>query len=108
MFLYFSSSPYLGKGGVPGSNDLETALRRLSLRRANEINRQQFRAEDRQKELQDDTSTDTSTTPMQSWTPDSFMSHGSDQWHLPSQYGIRGFLPEKLQIVKPMEGEYNI
>ena len=30
----------LGRPGIPGSNDLETALRRLSMRKANEINEQ--------------------------------------------------------------------
>ncbi len=28
----------LGRPGIPGSNDLETALKRLSMRKANEIN----------------------------------------------------------------------
>ena len=28
----------IGRPGIPGSNDLETALRRLTLRKANEIN----------------------------------------------------------------------
>ena len=32
----------LGRAGVPGSNDLETALRNLSMKKANDINDQQF------------------------------------------------------------------
>ncbi len=42
--LSFSDS--LGKPGLPGSNDLETALRRLTMRKANEINEQLLREED--------------------------------------------------------------
>ncbi|XP_014664202.1 PREDICTED: trafficking kinesin-binding protein 1-like [Priapulus caudatus] len=109
----FSSSPYLGKAGVPGSNDLETALRRLSLRRANEINQQQFRADDRRRHEEEEEEVevevggemDASATPNQCWTPESYMSHGSDASRMAALYGYKSFYPEKLQIVKPMEGE---
>lgn len=38
-----------GKPGIPGSNDLETALRKLSLRRANELNEQDYREDEEKK-----------------------------------------------------------
>ena len=46
IWLFFfcrNQKCHYGKPGIPGSNDLETALRKLSLRRANELNEQDFR-----------------------------------------------------------------
>ena len=40
--LTYSSSSELGRPGIPGSNDLESALRRLALRRANDMNERDF------------------------------------------------------------------
>ena len=39
----YSSCTELGRPGIPGSNDLESALRRLALRRANDMNERDFR-----------------------------------------------------------------
>lgn len=40
--IFRSSSRQLGRPGIPGSNDLETALRRLALRKANKFNESQL------------------------------------------------------------------
>lgn len=55
--LFFSSTTTseklrIGRPGIPGSNDLETALRKLSIRRANELNERDYfeDEEKRQKE----------------------------------------------------------
>ncbi|GFO05583.1 trafficking kinesin-binding protein 1 [Plakobranchus ocellatus] len=47
--LYESNSE-LGRPGIPGSNDLENALRRLATRRANEINEREFLAREREEQ----------------------------------------------------------
>ena len=44
-----SSLSMLGRAGVPGSNDLETALRRLSIRKANDIHDRSFIEEQEEK-----------------------------------------------------------
>lgn len=43
------SNPELGRPGIPGSNDLESALKRLAMRRANELNERDFHEEERRK-----------------------------------------------------------
>ena len=47
--IFFRGSQKLGKPGIPGSNDLQAALRRLSLRRANELNEMDYRREERER-----------------------------------------------------------
>ena len=44
------SNPELGQPGIPGSNDLESALRRLAIRRANELNERDFLEDQRKKQ----------------------------------------------------------
>ncbi|GFO39913.1 trafficking kinesin-binding protein 1-like [Plakobranchus ocellatus] len=44
------SNSELGRPGIPGSNDLENALRRLATRRANEINEREFLAREREEQ----------------------------------------------------------
>ncbi|XP_064598414.1 trafficking kinesin-binding protein 1-like isoform X4 [Liolophura sinensis] len=117
----------LGRPGIPGSNDLESALRKLAMRRANELNEKDFFEQQKlQQELGSRERSSSSesqslrferegatsmTPPFQCWTPDSLMSAGSTS-------GISGYsnmsansqykLPEKLQIVKPMEGSVTL
>ncbi|XP_023930896.1 trafficking kinesin-binding protein 1 [Lingula anatina] len=102
-----SSRTQLGRPGIPGSNDLETALRRLTLRSQTE----QAYLEG-EKERRERRTSGGSSTPTQSHTPDSLMSGGSfsgmSSW---SGYALHGGgyapgfrIPEKLQIVKPIEG----
>ncbi|GFS10898.1 trafficking kinesin-binding protein 1 [Elysia marginata] len=49
---FYESNSELGRPGIPGSNDLDNALRRLATRRANEINEREFLAREREREGQ--------------------------------------------------------
>ncbi|XP_077997212.1 trafficking kinesin-binding protein 1-like isoform X2 [Glandiceps talaboti] len=100
-----SSTRFLGRPGIPGSNDLELALRRLSLRRQNR--------EFERKYVETNHDNSGNTTPL-GRSPESIMSTGSfsdisgfSSTSLHS-LGIRSYLPEKLQIVKPMEGSMTL
>ncbi|XP_054898288.1 trafficking kinesin-binding protein 1 isoform X3 [Poeciliopsis prolifica] len=101
-----------GTPGTPGSRDLEAALRRLSLRRDNYLSEKRFFEEERERKLvylgkeEEKGEAEGSRgpgTPTESLL--SFCSHPSfgSIW---SGYSItaRSYLPEKLQIVKPLEG----
>ncbi|XP_070570836.1 trafficking kinesin-binding protein 1-like isoform X5 [Ptychodera flava] len=94
----------LGRPGIPGSNDLELALRRLSLRRQN----QEF--ERKYVEVGGKESSGTATPLGKS--PESIMSVGSFSEYSgissSSGLGIRSYIPEKLQIVKPIEGSMTL
>ncbi|XP_071101204.1 trafficking kinesin-binding protein 1-like isoform X2 [Haliotis cracherodii] len=93
------SNPDLGRPGIPGSNDLETSLKRLAMRRANELNERDYRDDEhRRKHSQ------SSATPR---TPESVPSPGSGLSYLsfPGSTSTNYFkIPDKLQIVKPLEG----
>ncbi|XP_059423348.1 trafficking kinesin-binding protein 1 isoform X2 [Carassius carassius] len=103
-----------GMPGTPGSRDLEAALRRLSLRRDNYISERRFFEEERERKLnalaeeksdlygeRDGGSGSEDGGPL---TPaDSIMSLGTLH-SVYSIYSTRSYLPEKLQIVKPLEG----
>ncbi|KAM9404379.1 trafficking kinesin-binding protein 1 isoform 3-T3 [Salvelinus alpinus] len=95
-----------GTPGTPGSQDLEAALRRLSLRRDNYLSERRFFEEERDRKLQG--LVEKGEVYNGSMTPtESIMSlggtHPSSIW---SGYSFcsRSYLPEKLQIVKPLEG----
>lgn len=45
----YRSNPELGQPGIPGSNDLESALKRLAMRRANEQNERDFLEEEEER-----------------------------------------------------------
>ncbi|XP_078702433.1 trafficking kinesin-binding protein 1-like isoform X40 [Branchiostoma floridae x Branchiostoma belcheri] len=100
-----SKSSNLGRPGIPGSNDLETALRRLSLRREAE---NIFRDRQRERRISECRESDFSetSTPDES---DSIMSTGSHLSFLSRGSSFsRPYIPEKLQIVKPMEGSMTL
>lgn len=85
-----------------GAEDLRLALRRLSLRRQNNLSERRFFEEERERRrgghggLHDALSQESALTPSES-----IMSLGN--LHL---WASRGpYLPDKLQIVKPLEGE---
>uniref|UniRef100_A0A673B875 Trafficking protein, kinesin binding 2 n=1 Tax=Sphaeramia orbicularis TaxID=375764 RepID=A0A673B875_9TELE len=86
----------MGQPGSPGGNDLTRALHRLSLRRQNFLCERQFFQAEREKKLQAliaaeaDGENSGCSSPM-----------GSLQC-------FKTFLPEKLQIVKPMEGSLTL
>ncbi|KAM9353747.1 trafficking kinesin-binding protein 1 [Symphorus nematophorus] len=101
-----------GTPGTPGSRDLEAALRRLSLRRDNYLSEKRFFEEERERKLaylakEEEKGGEGSSggpgTPTESLL--SLCSHPSlgSVW---SGYAFtaRSYLPEKLQIVKPLEG----
>nr|XP_019946916.1 PREDICTED: trafficking kinesin-binding protein 1-like isoform X3 [Paralichthys olivaceus] len=100
-----------GTPGTPGSRDLEAALRRLSLRRDNYFSEKRFLEEDRERKLaylakEEEKGGEGSGgpgTPTESLL--SMCSHPSfgSVWSGYS-YTARSYLPEKLQIVKPLEG----
>ncbi|XP_036929646.1 trafficking kinesin-binding protein 1-like isoform X5 [Acanthopagrus latus] len=101
-----------GTPGTPGSRDLEAALRRLSLRRDNYLSEKRFFEEERERKLaylakEDEKGGEGSSggpgTPTESLL--SLCSHPSlgSIWSGYS-FTARSYLPEKLQIVKPLEG----
>ncbi|NXX93786.1 TRAK2 protein, partial [Centropus bengalensis] len=99
-----------GQPGTPGDNDLVRALHRLSLRRQNYLSEKQFFEEEwerkmhllaEQKEGAGDCSTPT----------DSCSSLGTNSEFTDlsvSSSNLRVLLPEKLQIVKPIEGSQTL
>ncbi|KAK9513460.1 hypothetical protein VZT92_026991 [Zoarces viviparus] len=101
-----------GTPGTPGSRDLEAALRRLSLRRDNYLSEKRFFDDERERKLaylakEEEKGGEGSSggpgTPAESLL--SLCSHPSfgSVW---SGYSMsaRSYLPDKLQIVKPLEG----
>ncbi|XP_061572344.1 trafficking kinesin-binding protein 1 isoform X2 [Cololabis saira] len=96
-----------GTPGTPGSRDLEAALRRLSLRRDNYLSEKRFFDEERERKLaylakeEEKGGGEGSEGPA---TPtESLLSLCSGVWSGYS-FTARSYLPEKLQIVKPLEG----
>ncbi|NWW60240.1 TRAK2 protein, partial [Ifrita kowaldi] len=99
-----------GQPGTPGDNDLVTALHRLSLRRQNYLSEKQFFEEewDRKMHLlaeQKEEASGFSTPTESSFSP----STNSEFTDLSSSCSnLRVLLPEKLQIVKPIEGSQTL
>uniref|UniRef100_A0A667ZZ80 Trafficking kinesin protein 1 n=1 Tax=Myripristis murdjan TaxID=586833 RepID=A0A667ZZ80_9TELE len=105
-----------GTPGTPGSRDLEAALRRLSLRRDNYLSEKRFFEEERERKLaylakEEEKGGGGSSgggpgTPTESLL--SLCSHPSfgSVWSGYS-FTARSYLPEKLQIVKPLEGDHS-
>ncbi|KAM4580751.1 trafficking kinesin-binding protein 1 isoform 2-T2 [Odontesthes bonariensis] len=101
-----------GTPGTPGGRDLEAALRRLSLRRDNYLSEKRFFEEERERKLAylakeeekgGGEGSEGPGTPTESLF--SLCSHPSigSVWSGYS-FTARSYLPEKLQIVKPLEG----
>ncbi|XP_049638353.1 trafficking kinesin-binding protein 1 isoform X6 [Suncus etruscus] len=98
-----------GTPGTPGSHDLEIALRRLSLRRENYLSERRFFEEEQERKLRD--LAEKGELPSGSLTPtESIMSLGTHSrlseftGFSGMSFSSRSYLPEKLQIVKPLEG----
>lgn len=96
--------------GSPEDSDLATALHRLSLRRQNYLSEKQFFAEEWERKIQtlaeqeeEVSSCDTPTENLASVCADH-----SEVTDLGSAGCLRGFMPEKLQIVKPLEGSQTL
>uniref|UniRef100_A0A1A8GTF2 Trafficking protein, kinesin binding 2 n=2 Tax=Nothobranchius korthausae TaxID=1143690 RepID=A0A1A8GTF2_9TELE len=95
---------HICRPGPPGGNDLTKALHRLSLRRQNFVSEHQFFQAEREKKLRADGEGSGCSSPMGS-TLSSF-SNLSDLSVTSTVF--KTFLPEKLQIVKPMEGSLTL
>uniref|UniRef100_A0A8C5J151 Trafficking kinesin protein 2 n=1 Tax=Junco hyemalis TaxID=40217 RepID=A0A8C5J151_JUNHY len=99
-----------GQPGTPGDNDLVTALHRLSLRRQNYLCEKQFFEEewDRKMHLLAEQKEEASgcSTPTESSFSPSTNSEFTDL--SASSSNLRVLLPEKLQIVKPIEGSQTL
>ncbi|XP_053803304.1 trafficking kinesin-binding protein 2 isoform X2 [Vidua chalybeata] len=99
-----------GQPGTPGDNDLVTALHRLSLRRQNYLSEKQFFEEEWDRKMyllaeQKDEASSCSTPTESSFSP----STNSEFTDLSaSSSNLRVLLPEKLQIVKPIEGSQTL
>ncbi|KAM5293321.1 trafficking kinesin-binding protein 1 isoform 2-T2 [Ctenodactylus gundi] len=98
-----------GTPGTPGSHDLETALRRLSLRRENYLSERRFFEEEQERKLRE--LADRGELHSGAVTPtESVLSLGAHSrlseltGFSGMSFGSRSYLPEKLQIVKPLEG----
>lgn len=84
---------------------MATALHRLSLRRQNYLSEKQFFAEEWERKIQVlAEKEDVSNCDAPTGTLDSFCADQSETTDLGSAGCLRGFMPEKLQIVKPLEG----
>ncbi|KAF7247682.1 Trafficking kinesin-binding protein 1 [Varanus komodoensis] len=99
-----------GTPGTPGSSDLETALRRLSLRRENYLSERKFFEEEQERKLRE--LAEKGELHSGSITPtESIMSLGTHSrfseftGYSGMSISSRSYLPEKLQIVKPLEGD---
>ncbi|XP_069568876.1 trafficking kinesin-binding protein 2 isoform X2 [Brachyistius frenatus] len=101
-----------GRPGSPGGNDLTGALRRLSLRRQNFLCERQFFRAEREKKLRglagadgdDGDDGDGGGSP----TGSAFSSFSNLSELSVGSCVFKTFLPEKLQIVKPMEGSLTL
>ncbi|KAF6719584.1 Trafficking kinesin-binding protein 2 [Oryzias melastigma] len=100
----------MGQPGSPGGNDLTRALHRLSLRRQNLLSERNFFQTEQEKKLralgeaEGDVEGSCCSSPM-----GSVLSSFSNLSELSVNSSVfKTFLPEKLQIVKPMEGSLTL
>ncbi|XP_035954490.1 trafficking kinesin-binding protein 2 [Halichoerus grypus] len=100
----------VGQAGPSGDSDLATALHRLSLRRQNYLSEKQFFAEEWERKIQvladQKEGVSGCGTPTESLA--SLCTDQSEIADLSSASCLRGFMPEKLQIVKPLEGSQTL
>lgn len=93
--------------GNPGDNDLVTALHRLSLRRQNYLSEKQFFEEEWERKMhllaEQKEGASGCSTPTESCFSLGTNSEFTDL--SASSSNLRVLLPEKLQIVKPIEGK---
>ncbi|XP_063733551.1 trafficking kinesin-binding protein 2 isoform X3 [Eleginops maclovinus] len=98
----------IGQPGCPGGNDLTKALHRLSLRRQNFMCERRFFQAEREKKMQALSEADGESSGCVS-PSGSAMSSFSNLSELSFSSSVfKTFLPEKLQIVKPMEGSLTL
>ncbi|XP_032806948.1 trafficking kinesin-binding protein 1-like isoform X2 [Petromyzon marinus] len=118
-----------GQPGTPGSHDLETALHRLSLRREAYLSERRFMEEEWERRLAELASgraggggggSDRLPTPgcgsgndadggrLSDGARSSSASSASVDSHSSMSLAFRSYLPDKLQIVKPLEGSMTL
>lgn len=93
-----------GVPGCPGAKDLETALKRLTPSEI--LSRRAMLSRNSISNYPDDTLSQDTNTGIR--TPDSILSAGSGQTGVSSISSGQWKLPEKLQIVKPIEGSQTL
>uniref|UniRef100_A0A8C5EY12 Trafficking kinesin-binding protein 1-like n=1 Tax=Gouania willdenowi TaxID=441366 RepID=A0A8C5EY12_GOUWI len=111
----------LGQPGTPGSQDLEAALRSLSARQQNHSSERPFFDVERERKLralaascEDADCSSGFLTPNDSLTSSpaastsTNYSNGSSRHSYSSSGGSRSYLPDRLQIVKPLEGSVTL
>ncbi|KAM8789653.1 trafficking kinesin-binding protein 2 [Rhynchonycteris naso] len=100
----------VGQREPSGDSDLATALHRLSLRRQNYLSEKQFFAEEWQRRIQvladQKEGASRCDTPTESLA--SLCTDQSEITDFSSASCLRCFMPEKLQIVKPLEGSQTL
>lgn len=104
------ASQPVGHPGPSADSDLATALHRLSLRRQNYLSEKQFFAEEWERKIQvladQKEGFSGCLTPTESLA--SLCTDQSELTDLSSASCLRSFMPEKLQIVKPLEGSQTL
>ncbi|XP_060888576.1 trafficking kinesin-binding protein 2 isoform X3 [Labrus mixtus] len=101
----------LGQPGCPGGNDLNRALHRLSLRRQNFLCERQFFQAEREKKLHALAGAEADGGEGSGYSSPMGSVHSSFSNLSELSFGsciFKTFLPEKLQIVKPMEGSLTL
>ncbi|XP_023568160.1 trafficking kinesin-binding protein 2 isoform X2 [Octodon degus] len=96
--------------GPSADSDLAVALHRLSLRRQNYFSEKQFFAEEWERKIQvlADQKGGASGCNSPPESLDTLSTDQSESTELGSASCLRGFMPEKLQIVKPLEGSQTL
>lgn len=105
----------LGQPGTPGGQDLEAALRSLSARQQSHSSERPFFEVERERKLhalacEEGEGSSGFLTPNDSLTSSpaastsTNYSNGSSRHSCGSSGGSRSYLPDRLQIVKPLEG----
>ncbi|XP_030638212.1 trafficking kinesin-binding protein 2 isoform X2 [Chanos chanos] len=100
----------LGQPGSPGGNDLVSALHRLSLRRQNFLSERQYFQAERDRKLRElaGSHSEGGGSGCSSPTGSAASSFTNLSELSVSSSCFKTFLPEKLQIVKPMEGSLTL
>ncbi|XP_037619333.1 trafficking kinesin-binding protein 1, partial [Sebastes umbrosus] len=111
----------LGQPGTPGGQDLEAALRNLSARQQNHSSERPFFDVERERKLhalaadcEEGESSSGFLTPNDSLVSSPAVStgtnysNGSSRHSCGSSGGSRSYLPDRLQIVKPLEGSVTL
>ncbi|KAK2919313.1 hypothetical protein Q8A73_003684 [Channa argus] len=111
----------LGQPGTPGGQDLEAALRSLSVRQQNHSSERPFFDVERERKLraltancEEDEGSSGFLTPNDSLVSSlsastgTNYSNGSSRHSCGSSRGSRSYLPDRLRIVKPLEGSVTL